>query len=237
MQLRWGGYAFDDNEVWIQAFARRVYSPRGRRIMLHRSCVVGGVKIGTSESDLTAKLQALEAACNIDGNDLIFYDNSGNPTVHVLTTSGSLNGVQVKQPVHYPGPPVFWGMGTEYVYKRTYRVTFEADYLSFDDNLVSSYETITKIGTGGQSTVYQESFYGVPQLQIPKLYTKCRLIQQGRAVGLTSYPTPSTPLYGDPFIQNDRTQLILEKPLYQNIYTMTHYPVRWAYFYESPTPL
>jgi hypothetical protein len=232
--LKWGAYAFDDNEVWFQIIRRVVYSPRGRRMWTKHTWIVTGVKIGDDAADLTSKLTAMEIACLTDGQDLLFYDNNGAPTSHGLFTSTCINGVQATSPVHYPGGnPGIWGTGTEYTNKRTYRVVFEGDLLHFDDDLVRSHETLSYIGNGGQLNIWQESFIGLPQPQTPKLFTKRRLIQQGSAIGLTTTPIAPAPLFGNPYIRNDLSMTEPGTALRVGINFDTHYPLRWRYVFEG----
>lgn len=237
MQLRYGGYAFSDNEVSIQISRRRVYSQRGRQLFTRHTWTITGWKTGTDAADLTSKLTAMEIACLADGFDLLFYDNNGAPTSHGIFSGDTINGVQSVGPVHYPGAnPGIWGMGTEYVNKRTYRVVFQGDYPGADD-LVSWDESITKTGTGGPKFIWQESLTSSPQLQTTKQFTKCQLIQQGHAVGFLSRPAPASPLYGDPFFQHDKAMTRIETPRYQGLNLSTHWPIHWRYVFESASPL
>lgn len=237
MQLRYGGYPFDDNEVSIQIFRRRIYSQRGRQVFTRHTFIITGVKQADTAAELTSKLAALELACLQDGADLRFYDNDGAPTAHGLISSGTINGVQTVGPVQYPGAnPGVWGMQTEYVNKRTYRVIFQADYVGADD-LVEYQESITKIGTGGPQIIWQESLSGAPQFQQVKAQTKCLLIQQGYAIGLLSRPEPSTPLFPLPFFKSERAMTRIEAPRYQGINISTHWPIHWRYEFESASPL
>lgn len=236
MILKWGGYAFDDDEVWFSITRRAMYSPRGRRMWTRHTWVVTGVKIADDVPSLTAALTALEVACLTDGQDLLFYDNTGAPTSHGMFSSGTLNGVQVVAPVHYPGGNQgIWGTGTEYTNKRTYQVTFQADVFNPTDDLVFAAETITKIGNGGPLTIWQESLTGLPQLQQVKTFTKCRMIQQGNAIGLTTYPTAPGPLYGYPYMRNDLSMYEEGRPRKQNINVDLMFPIRWRYVFEGPT--
>lgn len=237
MIFRYGSYSFDDNEVGLQIHKRGVYSPRGRKMWDHVTWVINGVVIGTDAADVTTQLQALEAACSNDGLDLVFLDNDGNPTAHSLASSSAINGIQVKGPVQYPGGNRgVWGMQTEYVNLRSYRVIFEADVMDSDDDLIMWSESLTRIGGGGPLNIWQESFLGLPQWQQPKLYTKCRLIQQGNALGMSTWPAFSTPLYGNPYARNDLAMQEQGSPKNMGINFETHWPVRWRYVFEGPTP-
>lgn len=234
MQLRYGGYSFPEAGVEFSIARRGVYSPRGRRMWTRHTWIVTGWMLGTDAADLTTKLTALEIACLSDGQDLLFYDTLGNPTSHGLFSSTCINGVQVKGPVQYPqGASRHWGMGTEYVFIRTYRVIFEGDVFNPDDDLLRSQETYTYVGNGGPLNIWQESFLGAPQWQQPKLFTKRRLIQQGNALGLTALPTLPAPLYGNPYIRND---MAMDEPgtaMRQGINIDTHFPRRWRYVFEG----
>lgn len=234
MQLVCGGYTFPDNEISLRVHKQRKYSPRGRKMTQEVFWEVIGSRLVDGAAALTASLATLEASIN-DGNDLVLYDNDGSPTIHTLSSSGSLSGVQVLAPVEYPGGnPGVWGMSTEYVNRRTYRIRFRAEYLDYDDGLVMYSASLTRIGDGGPKNVWSQSLTGIPIPQTVRQYTKCLLIQQGRSVGLLGYPIPDPPLFGNPYINNDRVRLTEETPrqLYANASLM--WPVSWTYTFESP---
>lgn len=237
MRLRWNGYLFDDNEVTFTITRRANYSPRGRRVSTHHVWWVEGVKMAADAANLTAALLALEAAM-MDGGDLEFFDNNGTLTAHSMTSAGTINGIQVMGPVQYPGGNGrFWGSGTEYVNKRTYRVGFQADVLTSEDDLFSFRETLTGIGNGGPLNIWQESLLGSPQLQTPKAFTKTRLIQQGESVGVTSYQPYGAPVYGAPYYRNDLGRTSHDSPRKQNRNVDLLWPRRWLYVFEGPTAL
>lgn len=237
MQLMYGGYTFDDAEVALQIFRQTMYGPRGTRTSIRHTWNITGWKVAASNAELTSALAAMEAACSVDDQSLGFFDN-GVPTVHSLLNTGTLNGVQVIGPVDYPnGAASFAGSGSEYQFKRTYRIRFQADYLASQSNLVEYFANIVKIGTGGPKIVWQESLTGVPQPQQTKAFTKCLLIQSGRSVGYTSPEPPDTPLYGYPFFQNDRAMTDFGSPQRVSKNISTHYPTRWRYVFESASPL
>lgn len=235
MIFKYGGYSFTDNEVGLQIHRRGIYSQRGRKMWDRVTWIINGVKIADDAAALTTELQLLEAACATDGGDLLFLDNNGAPTAHSTASSACVNGIQVKGPVQYPGGTRFWGMGTEYVNLRSYRVTFEGDVMDADDDLLYHSETYTKIGSGGPYNIWQESFLGAPQWQQPKLFTKCRLIQQGNALGLSGTPAYAAPLYGNPYIRNDLSMIEPGEAKNQGINYQTHWPIRWRYVFEGPT--
>jgi hypothetical protein len=238
MILRWGSYSFPDNETWFHITKRAIYSPRGRRMYTRHTWMVTGVKLDETAAGITSQLLALESAAHQDGQDLIFFDNSGAQTAHKLLSNSTINGVQVVGPVNYlEGNPGIWGSGTEYAYKRTYRIVFQGDVLDSTDDLVRYYETIAKTGTGGPLNIWQESMTGVPQSQRPKAFTKCQLIQQGMAIGLTTPQPPSTPLYGNPFIRNDLARTQVGTPLQPGINVDLMWPIHWTYVFESASPL
>lgn len=239
MQLVYGSYYFPLHMTALHVYKQNIYSPRGARMEQKVLWdVIGWMKSDTSIADLTSQLQGLESGTSADGGNLSLLDNNGAATVHQINSSSTLNGIQVIGPVHYPGGnPGVWGMGTEYVNMRTFRLKFQAEILDSTDNLVFYQASLTRIGTGGNRNVWSDSFTGVPIPQTTRQYTKCVTIQQGRSVGLTSYETVDAPLFGDPYFQNEKALVEYDSPQRVTRNQPLMYPLRWRYVYESAVPL
>ena len=61
-----------------------------------------GTLVGTSQSDLLAKIEALEAAYTTEGQDLVVLASDGETTLRQLDSSASVAGTQI-EPITYPG--------------------------------------------------------------------------------------------------------------------------------------
>lgn len=236
MQLFVGSYTHTDNSVWLSPLViRRVPSQRGRTMLLQHRWGVHGVIIGTSQSDLTTQLQALEAAYRNITGDVVLKDNSGAASAHKITYSQTINGIRGS--IIYPGAlrPAGWGSGTEYVYTRYFVGQIEADVLSIEDNILFYYQAITS-SLGGVGYRVVEAFSGPPQVQFTKLQSKFWAIQRGMAVGAFINPNPADPLFAVP-PDPDRSSVTYNTPQIQGTINNLAFGTNWSYFYESPYPL
>lgn len=237
MYLSYNGYNHADNEVGLHIIKQAVYGPAGRRQFEKQVWTITGVLISNvSEADLTSKMSALETAYSTNGGNLVLYGNGGTATAHQLFSAGTLNGVQVKGIQWLPGNPGIWGMGTEYVNKRSYRIMVEAERPWADDNLVFYQSSVAATGTCGPRTVYIRSLTGLPQAQTPQLHTTQMVVQSGMSIGLTSSIAADAPLY-PLYEQFDKRKMIYGSAQRLGVNISTHYPTRWMYFFESPIPL
>ena len=237
MHLTYNGYSHEENEVWFNIQKLNEFSPRGRPMKQHQTWTIRGVLIGTSESDLTNKINALESAYSIGGGDLLFYGNSNTVTAHAMRSSYSTNGVQIGRIQWLEGNKGIWGSGTEYQNKRSYQIVARAEYLATGDNIVSYHTTISAKGNCGPNKLWQGSLTGTPQQQIVQLFTTQKIAQMGRAIGLTGYPIPDGPLWPGIPENEDLRNPSYDSPLRVGINISTHWPVSWKYFFESSTPL
>lgn len=237
MYLSYNGYNHAENEVGLHIVKQAVYGPSGRRQFERQSWTITGVVISNvSESDLSSKMAALEAAYSTNGGNLVLYGNSGTATNHQLLSAGTTNGTQVKSLQWLPGNPGIWGMGTEYVNKRSYRITVEAERPWYDDNLVYYQSTLSATGTCGPKRVWVRSLTGLPQQQTTQLYTTQMVVQSGMNIGLVNSIPQDDPLF--PLYEHvDRRRIAPGSAQRLGINISTHYPTRWMYFFESPLPL
>lgn len=236
MRLNYNGYNHADNEVGLHIVKQALYGPSGNRERERQIWTITGVLQGTSESDLTSKIDALETAYSTNGGDIVLYGNAGPATDHQMSSSGTINGVQVQSIQWLPGNPGIWGMGTEYVNVRSYRIILSADRPWYDTNLVYYQSTITATGTCGPKTFWVRSLTGVPQAQTVQAYTTQIVVQSGMNIGLMSHIAADGPLY-PLYEQFDKRRLVTSTAQRLGTNTSTHYPTRWMYFFESPIPL
>lgn len=236
MQLLVGGYTHDDNSVWLSPLViRRVPSQRGRTMLLRHNWGVHGVLIGTSQSNLTTKIEALEAGYRTIVGNVVLKDNSGADSAHKIVYANCVNGIRGS--VTYPGAFAGggWGAGSEYTYIRYFVAQIEAEVLSVEDNILFYWQSM-KFSTGGSGYKVMEAFTGFPQVQFTKQQAKCWAVQRGRAIGAFVNPNPGAPLVGMP-PDPDRSWVDYSTPQIQGSLRNIAFGTDWSYYYESPTPL
>lgn len=231
MILKWGTYPHDQNEIKFRGIhIEEVRSSYGRRYALRHRYVIRGVKRASSQSAMTTKLAALEAAyVGQQGKDLIFYLNDGiTETQHKLLTANTLNGTRVESFRYLDGYPGVWGAKTEYVNRRTYEVIISGEVLSAESTLVAWHESLTLIGNGGLTGVIMESLVGVPEIQTTKAFTGCRAIQRGFAMGLQTWPDFPSPLWPARML-GDRIINDIQTPKQWGSTANLMFPISWEY--------
>jgi hypothetical protein len=135
MILRYGSYSHPDNEVIISISQRPTFNEIGLRSGYVASWSIQGMLQGSSVSDLSTKIIALESAYGADGLDLVLYDSDGSTVRHAMRNTGSRTGVKILD-LSYPT-----GDGAEYVTFRTYTIQAEAEY-NQDLGVYSTSETV-----------------------------------------------------------------------------------------------
>lgn len=230
MLLRYGAYTHDQNECAVVISKRAVYSPRGLRQFVRETWRVTGIKQAASQAALTAALNTLRAAYNVNGLDAgLYLDDGQTPTDHILPSAATLGGVRVVG-LEFPN-----GDGAEYSTFRTYRLTLEADFPDTATNLLEYDEALSFEGTGGPRRVFLDVLEGFPQEQIGTQCTTYRAVQQGRAVGYGAYPTPPPPIWPAAELP-DRRRIALRVPE-RHANQFARFPVEWYYAFESISPL
>lgn len=227
MYLVRNGYRHADNEADV-AISRRVNrSDQGTPENMVETWTITGRILGSSESDLTSKLQQLEAAYSTDGGEIALIGNSGNKTAHELRSQDALSKIRIVEPVSYPTSG-----GGEYAVWRTYRIVLEAEtrYGSATNVPTSFNETIQVTGNGEPITIW---FYPPAGKPVKQVYgqTLYRLTQSGQLTGYSRnlpYPQPLFPgaLAADPSVTFTRSRGDHDQ-----------WTIAWNYQFESADPL
>jgi hypothetical protein len=238
MQLKYGGYSHENDGVSFTVQGRRVFDKYNKERRLKVRYVITGVITGTTASDITTKCTALEDAYRLQSQDLVFYDNDSNPTVHSLRTGDCLGGTRTHGPDWLDGMPGVWGSATEYVDKRTYRVVVEGD-IAYRGGLISWSESWVQIGTAGPETRWVESLVDDPVRQVLKQKTTTLGIQSGAAVGDDTYPPIPPAMFPDLLmnIKGQSPKTTLWTPEFYRDGQMSNYKASWMYVHESPVVL
>ena len=230
MFLKYGPYTHAQNEPALQIAKQAVFSPRGYRQAVRETWRIVGVLHAASQTSLTAAIAGLRAAYSVNGLDLgLYLDDGVTLTDHVLVSSATLGGTRVRS-LEFPS-----GAGAEYSTFRSYSIAVEADFPDTSNNLLDFSETLSFEGTGGPRIVFLDTLEGLPQEQISRQRTTYRARQEGRAVGLASYPPVPPPIWPAAEMQPHR-RLVLRSPR-RVAANLTEFVAEWSYVFESNVPL
>ena len=239
MILKYGDYSHRENGVALHTITRRhVKGPTGRRSHTVVDWVYRGVELADTLPALTAKLAALEAAYSTNNKNAILYLNDGTTeTQHKLLTAGTINGVRVVGGVNYTaGWEGVWGVRTEYVYRRTYQIHLQAEYLAVESNLYAFTQTIRQMGLGGSDFEAQETLLTAPVLQTTNLQTSFMAEQFGTAIGVEYYPAFPTPMW-PASLKPKMSSADMVTPQIYGLNANLLFPIVWRYRYLAGTSL
>lgn len=225
MYLKYGTYSHTANEcsVTIERTATRVQSGVARETLERWNIM--GLATASSQSALTTKLRAIEAAYSENGKDIGLYDDSGTATVHLLRDRDTIDGVFVVKPPSYPE-----GSGAEYSLFRTFSIAVEGKTTSETSNLLAYAQSITYQGNGGPAWDYLVPLNGAPQAQMFTQRSLVTVTQEGQAVGYSAYPTPPQPIWSQ-YLLNDQCTIRHELPSIDS----KERRVSWQYVFRMPT--
>lgn len=230
--LSYGGHQHDENETGFTISKFLTLSPRGTPFKNLHSWVINGVLRATTQSALTAKMDALKAAYDQSGQDLTFYLGGGVASHHKLLSSQTLTGTRVRSFTWLPGQPGVWGSGTEYVFRRSYRIVVDAEAIADGaDNILQYTQSISRKGTGGRRWLLAGSLVGPMQEQTVQQATPLYLIQSGFALGLFSRPDFPGPLFPSREHEDMREETDIDGIPYPN--GIIALGARWRYVHES----
>jgi len=224
MTIAWkyGSYQHDEGECQVSIQRTNTHSDAGVRNKIVDKYVVTGRIHGTSASDLSNKIRAMQNAYAHDGKDFGLVG-----TAHIVSARDAI--IRVAE-----GPSFPEGAGGQYTTYRDFTVTIEAIQQSQTAGKSSrTYsETITVSG-GGPRYVFIEVLNGPPQKQMPVSQTVCIVTQEGQATSPSSHPSPASQLYPGaimeaPVIRKNRVQLINGVP-------SEPYTTSWSYRFGSPS--
>lgn len=230
MYFQYGNYRHADNEVALTAAQHHpLYNQRGEVVQVRKSISLQGVLLGTSQSQITQQITALEAAYSTNHLDAGLYHDDDTPSPHFLDNSSSIDGVKVIA-LEFPT-----GDGAEYATGRSYTITLQADFLAVATQLVAFQESLQFVGTCGPRRVFVPTLNGLPQKQTVHAATSARIVQSGSAIGLRAYPAIPHPFL--PAAEHvDRREIDYGAPESRGS-NFLHWPIRWSYHFESVLPL
>ena len=189
MKLRYGSHTHDAGECAVSIEKTAKMAGDVVKSIVERWSVSGQVH-GSSVSDLTNKIEALEAAYKEDGKDLRILTDTGGNTAHALLSSSTISGTRVIQRPSFPR-----GDGVEYATIRTFSLAVEAEIPLAGVALIEYRERIGWTGTGGATWRYKQPLFGEAQRQWLTAASVCQVVQEGFASALEAYPAFPAPIW------------------------------------------
>lgn len=230
MIFRYGSYAHDDGECWVEnPNPENIVSSDGLLIGVKVRLIIHGRKHAADPTALTAALQAMEAAYFIQGQDA-----SLDGTVLAITSASTRNGVVVTQPPAYTGTTP--GQYTTYV---DYTIALEAEMIPqnpqpfFDYNEEITFSPPSFAGTN-QGFVFRQPLEGLPQRQGGGVFT-FQAHQSGEVSGNFWWLEPQIPAWPDHIHWEQSTvKYTTAKGATKGGF---RYRTTWDYNFEAPVPL
>ena len=128
IQLRLGNFYFTANAaIPTPSSVIDRQGPGGLAMSRTDTVTVEAIIDGTSQADITAKILALNAILITGFQDLVFYQDNGQPTAIVLYNNGSTSGVMLSKPT-YPMGTIGQQDGGTYVNYVKVQFTASATY-------------------------------------------------------------------------------------------------------------
>jgi hypothetical protein len=233
MYLKYGSYRHADNEASVTISKDGLFAPGGMSYGVRERWAISGRLQAADQATLGAAIDALTAAYSVQGQDVAFYLDNGEPTSHAISHATTNGGVRVVVPPSFPE-----GRGAEYSTFRNYTIVLEAERLDPSATVVNWHEVLSFQG-GGAQFAFLEPINGQPQKQLLKQATTFRASQTGEAVGRTGYPAPAMPMWpGSELAHLREIRYELPKrsgppgsPFY------TQFKVSWNYRFEDAGPM
>ena len=231
MYIRYGSYTHAIDEASLSISKKRTVNERGVIIGGTETWTISGMLHGNSVSDLTTKINALEAAYARVNQDIYLLDDSYNPTAHYMISSQTVSGVRALV-ITYP-----FENGAEYTTFRSYTIEVESSYdvdggggggNSNQNNVIEFDQTISWQGTGGPQFIVRTPRYGPPIYQQVSRSTPILVQQAGMALGYRGYPTPPNPIYPR-YEHLDRRQITQQFPQVATKEGQREFRINWNY--------
>lgn len=233
MYLKYGNYQHAVGEVSVVISKQGLFTETGIARGVRERWDIAGQLHAADPAALTTAINAMAAAYAVQGQDVGFYFEGGQPSSHFIDSSATNGGVRVVVPPSFPQ-----GRGAEYSTFRNFSLAVEAEWLAADQAVLEWRETLSYSG-GGQQFAFLQPISGAPVKQVLRQATTYRATQSGQATGFQSYPAIPDPIW--PTAEHlDQRQVTYSLPDRQGpagSATYTNYKVSWNYQFESASPL
>lgn len=225
-------FTSEDGQVrWVQR-SRRDLTPRGYPDKEIINIQLGLFLHAATQAALTTSIDSFESAFQTNGGDLHLYLSDGTTeSSHTLLSSNTITGIRVVGAPSYPSR-----FGAEYAagltaLGRYVEVNLQAEINRTDRNIKAWFETVEIIGSSEGEFVIQTPLEGPPIRQEVSEASPAIMIQQGFAIGYSSYPTPQAPLFIND-VHYSRSRVKRYNPR-ETAGTYTDYKIEWMWPHEK----
>jgi hypothetical protein len=227
MRLWYGSYAFPTNAVEVTSSSRTEFSSFGRPVRYVVTYDCSGVVDGEGQAELTRAEDALRAALLTPYQDLMLKTDSGGNSSAGMISKNSLSGVRLVS-----GPDFREAQGAEFVTRRTFSFSMQAEYMirGAENAVISWTETVSITGNGGPRRNWRFPLNTTPIRQEVTKYSLVRATQSGSAVGHTKRPTRPLPIWPLLMVNEADTKSYEDPESKGQAYI--NWPVRWSYQFE-----
>jgi hypothetical protein len=240
-----GSFSFELNEVWFVPHYRMRLGQTGGYLYDDVSWTIFDVIFGTSQANLTSKIQAREVALRNITGDVTFYESDGTTqTAHKIIRANTIEGIKAQQAV-YPGGLSshggrIFGSGAEYADAgKNFRylvTTITARQLAVEHE-IAFYQQSYRFNLGGTQFAVQGAFQGLPSRFNIMQTVPCWAVQQGRIIGATGYPAAPVALAGSLSLDPERSWLEYETPQMIGTLNTLLYPLAFHYEFRAAFPM
>ena len=193
MKALYGSYDHDDQHVLITSMRDRGVKRNGLIASVSRSIRVQWEIRGTSQTELTTKILAAEAAYHVHGQNFILKQDDDADSAHKLIIGGVTTTANITE------FGFLEGTGVEYATKRTCYATIEGaiDFTTGSPgagaagDVLRYRDTLTANGNGGARWVMKELPEGNPVKHTLNLVTVRRMTQAGSAQSKQGFIYPA----------------------------------------------
>lgn len=233
MRYKHGNFTSNDAEFGLRGFSRTIQrNERSSEIVERRVLATEFHIIANGQAAITARYNAIKAGLDRDGVDSGFLMDNGQPSAIWLPNSGSREGVQVVQAADLQplnGADYATGHLGGFSVAAEYDKGFTLPNFDFDYS-----ESVTIQGNNGAIVVPIVTDTKQVLLVTTALHTPVVMIQQGYAVGRTTWPLANPPLWPQ-FLVNPAQAVTTETPKRRNN-TFTEFRVSWNYRFLADGP-
>lgn len=229
MYVQYGGFAF---EPWEAGLAVRMVpdrSPRGFRKTLDVRFDISGEICLSGQTEINARLTAIQQAFSRDFQDIGLYTDGGQPTVHFLrnTARENLTGNLV---LYQQYPQTIDG---EFISGRKFAIGVGAEVLDVDSNLIDYHDSIRLMGNAGPRYDWRWNRVWGYYAELTAITSIQTVIHEGYAVGMRTHVLPPPPFYQPPFERNTE-RVVQWGGLKRYARSAAEAVTRWRYVYDLP---
>jgi len=230
VQLGWGSYRFPVNGVTIDADVSQIFNDGGQEVARRFRWKVTGWLLVNGQTDCSQQMSALDSALSYPYQDLVLYQDNGQPSFNVLRNAPSISGTRCVRGPSFPS-----SVGAEYATQRYFEAEFEAEYVTNGSAvLLLRFREEVEIQPAGPIYKCLPALNAPAQRQLIYPLYPCRASQHGEAVGYLQYPPPLPPIW--PLALAEPPKIRRRDPQRRgNGYS--EFPVSWDYRYEYPFTL